>query len=102
MILAALEQGWRKDPDFQTPSATSTKQSPAAEELVFTKMLAFARYPSRQTAERWELSRRDVVKAGKSLGRAIFGYRYRDATPGRGAPAWLTRARLTNRDHGYR
>ncbi len=53
----------------------------AAGELVWTNMLAFARFQWRERAERWDMSRRDAVRAGKAVGGAPFGYRFRDGTP---------------------
>lgn len=47
----------------------------AAGELVFTNMLAMARFQWREMAERFEMSRRNAIRAGKSIGRAPFGYR---------------------------
>jgi hypothetical protein len=35
----------------------------------------------RTAAERWDMSRADAVKAGKAIGGAPFGYRFRDPSP---------------------
>jgi site-specific DNA recombinase len=50
-------------------------------EFALTLMLGVNRMQWRRTAERWDLSRRDAVRAGKALGGAPFGYIYTDPTP---------------------
>lgn len=50
-------------------------------ELALTVMLAVHRMQWRKAAERFDMCIADAIKAGKSIGRPPFGYRYRD--PGR-------------------
>lgn len=50
-------------------------------EYHLTTVLAMKRMEWRTTAERWDMSRGDAIKAGKAIGGAAFGYRFADPTP---------------------
>lgn len=50
-------------------------------ELALTVMLAVNRMQWRKLAERWDITQRDAIKAGKAMGGAPFGYRFTDPTP---------------------
>lgn len=50
-------------------------------EFVLTMMLATARMQWRQTADRYERTRRRAISEGKAVGGAPFGYSFRDPTP---------------------
>lgn len=50
-------------------------------EWMLTAMLATNRMQWRRLAERWSMSRRDAISAGKAMGGAPFGYRYADPSP---------------------
>jgi hypothetical protein len=54
--------------------------SDPAGEMMLTQMLSFSRYQWRKLAERWDMSRRDAIKAGKAMA-CPFGYRFTDPTP---------------------
>ncbi|HTE59405.1 MAG TPA: recombinase family protein [Solirubrobacteraceae bacterium] len=50
-------------------------------ELALTVMLGVNRMQWRRIAERWDMNRRDAIRAGKAIGGAPFGYRFTDPTP---------------------
>lgn len=49
-------------------------------EFALTVHLGINRMQWRRLAERWDMSRADAIRAGKALGGAPFGYRFRDPT----------------------
>src|SRR5262245_31913737 len=50
-------------------------------EWVLTMMLSTGRMQWRQTAQRYERTRKGAIKEGKHIGRPAFGYQFRDPTP---------------------
>jgi DNA invertase Pin-like site-specific DNA recombinase len=50
-------------------------------EMALTIQLAVARMQWRKAADRNEQSRREAIADGKAIGRAPFGYRFKDPTP---------------------
>jgi DNA invertase Pin-like site-specific DNA recombinase len=50
-------------------------------ELALTLNLGVNRMQWRRAQERWRMSQADAVRAGKAIGGAPFGYRFRDPTP---------------------